>query len=124
MGTRVKKGKLKPEVKAAWVEALRSGKYKQGRGVLFNTEEQSYCCLGVNCALLDQPYLNTGPQTTIPKSLPNKWDAETWWQDAPNLDMVDSPQVKYQGKWKRLTELNDDVGLTFEQIADLIGAQL
>lgn len=29
-----------------WVEALRSGKYKQGRGVL-RTSNNSFCCLGV-----------------------------------------------------------------------------
>jgi len=31
-----------------WVEALRSGKYKQGRKALRNIDD-SYCCLGVLC---------------------------------------------------------------------------
>ena len=34
-------------VKNKWVEALRSGKYKQGRGKL--NSENGYCCLGVLC---------------------------------------------------------------------------
>jgi hypothetical protein len=35
-----------------WVDALRSGEYKQGDGCLFDPETQSYCCLGVaNCVL-------------------------------------------------------------------------
>ena len=42
------------EFKAKWVEALRSGEYKQGRGYLKVTEngEARYCCLGVACELL------------------------------------------------------------------------
>lgn len=31
-----------------WIDALRSGEYKQGKGMLFLTvPERSYCCLGV-----------------------------------------------------------------------------
>lgn len=39
------KQKLPEEIKAKWLEALRSGKYRQGNGYLrwYN----SYCCLGV-----------------------------------------------------------------------------
>ena len=33
-----------------WVVALRSGKYKQGKGVLRN-EKDEFCCLGVACDL-------------------------------------------------------------------------
>lgn len=33
------------QIKAAWLKALRSGKYKQGSEYLFNNGE--YCCLGV-----------------------------------------------------------------------------
>jgi hypothetical protein len=41
----------------AWIDALKSGEYKQGeRAALFDGE--GYCCLGVACALLGQlpPY--------------------------------------------------------------------
>lgn len=34
----------------AWVKALRSGEYKQGKGVLRNKEDE-FCCLGVACDL-------------------------------------------------------------------------
>ena len=37
--------RLDPKLKADWVEALRSGKYKQGRRRLYFAGE--YCCLGV-----------------------------------------------------------------------------
>lgn len=38
------------KLKAEWVKALRSGKYKQGRVRLKNTDE-THCCLGVLCAI-------------------------------------------------------------------------
>lgn len=34
-----------------WVAALRSGEYKQGKGVLHNQDTNTYCCLGVLCDL-------------------------------------------------------------------------
>lgn len=39
------------DLKARWVAALRSGKYQQGVGRLFNKHEGTYCCLGVLCAV-------------------------------------------------------------------------
>ena len=38
--------KMDPELKAKWLKALRSGRYKQGRGAL-RDENNCYCCLGV-----------------------------------------------------------------------------
>ncbi len=38
-------GKIDETFKAKWIEALRSGKYKQGKGCLKNGDK--YCCLGV-----------------------------------------------------------------------------
>lgn len=43
------------EARKLWVDALRSGYYKQGKDFLctvnVQTEEHSYCCLGVACEL-------------------------------------------------------------------------
>ena len=39
--------KLSKKVKNQWTTALRSGKYKQGSGYLYNSYNNSYCCLGV-----------------------------------------------------------------------------
>jgi hypothetical protein len=38
--------KLSPEFKTKWLEALRSGKYRQTAGVL-NNNDGGFCCLGV-----------------------------------------------------------------------------
>lgn len=43
------KKKLPPEFKAKWVEALRSGKYKQVTGRLH--KKTGFCCLGVACEI-------------------------------------------------------------------------
>lgn len=42
---------MNPVIKARWVEALRSGLYKQGVGQLHNTQTNQWCCLGVLCDL-------------------------------------------------------------------------
>lgn len=39
---------MKAELKAKWVEALRSGKYEQGHSALRN-HDNKFCCLGVLC---------------------------------------------------------------------------
>lgn len=45
------------KLKAKWVKALLSGKYKQGRGMLCRIEDNSYCCLGVLGEVGDIPYI-------------------------------------------------------------------
>ena len=37
-----------------WVDALRSGEYKQGKEVLHNIKNNTFCCLGVACEVLMQ----------------------------------------------------------------------
>ena len=41
---------MNQEIKEKWLEALRSGKYKQGFTRL--KQNNRYCCLGVLCSLL------------------------------------------------------------------------
>lgn len=43
-------GKMNPKVKKAWLKALRSGEYKQGRSALVD-KDNNFCCLGVLCNL-------------------------------------------------------------------------
>ena len=47
--------KMDPEVKARWVQALRSGKYHQGTSTLRSRRDHypaRYCCLGVLCEVV------------------------------------------------------------------------
>jgi hypothetical protein len=41
---------VKRQVRDKWVAALRSGAYRQGRGLLRSSTDE-YCCLGVLCEL-------------------------------------------------------------------------
>ena len=47
METTQEKIKLDPIIKEKWVKALRSGEYHQGDGQLYNSAENTYCCLGI-----------------------------------------------------------------------------
>lgn len=50
---------MKPELKAKWLEALRSGGYRQGKGFLQQidntTGAYTNCCLGVLCKVAGLP---------------------------------------------------------------------
>lgn len=83
--------KLKPEDKAKWVEALRSGKYRQSKNFLKHRfgGTTSFCCLGVACEI------------GIAK---------------PNGVFVENTFLKLQ---KALAARNDD-GDSFNTIADFI----
>lgn len=48
--------KLPEDFKKKWLEALRSGEYKQGTGFLYEANEDRYCCLGVACRVAGNPY--------------------------------------------------------------------
>lgn len=50
--------KMKPEIKAKWLTALRSGDYQQGKGYLRRQVDGSdqYCCLGVLCDLYSKEF--------------------------------------------------------------------
>jgi hypothetical protein len=41
------KFKLSKLAKNKWIRALKSDKYKQGKGYLYNKYTDAYCCLGV-----------------------------------------------------------------------------
>ena len=58
---------MKPNIKARWVAALRSGTYAQGKGTLHNEGENTFCCLGVLCDIED--LINTDTEVLDKDSL-------------------------------------------------------
>ena len=105
-----------------WIAALRSGNYLQGEGMLHNPDDNSYCCLGVLVELAegtpkDSPeffYDLDGPDRDIlsPKGLPDH---------IPFKGMNETGGLCYNPyAIDPLIELNDDAGLDFYQIADVI----
>ena len=89
---------MTPESKAKWLAALRSGKYKQGKGML--KCEGRYCCLGV--------------AVEIGISTPNELFPETLCTEEDFLD---------ECLQRKLASLNDG-GRSFKKIADYIEEKL
>lgn len=115
--------KLKPEVKALWTAALRSGEYKQGAGKLRNREDE-FCCLGVLCDLQSK----SGQPVA-------EWKETDWAESVtfggcsgvPPSDVVEWAAENYIGQDRsfainystNLTSMNDS-GISFAEIADII----
>ena len=55
--------------KQAWIDALKSGDYKQGESVLYSNQDDTYCCLGVYCVAVGN----------VLKKGVNLHDLETEW---------------------------------------------
>ena len=112
---------MKQHIKEKWLEALRSGKYKQGKNLL--KTEDGYCCLGVLCDLHRKStkskrnkwqgsYYNCGNEYTtsfLPR-LVQKW---------AGIDTKEGEFELKNGEKEYLTTLNDQ-GKSFKQIANYI----
>lgn len=51
---------MRARLKAKWVEALRSGRYRQAQGALYRGTK--FCCLGILCDVDGQPW---GPAARV-----------------------------------------------------------
>lgn len=97
--------RLEPSLKTAWLQALRSGQYKQGVGTLHNVKDASYCSLGVCASVAKVPmYEKEGFMRVV----------ET---DESNALPYAVLPVEIQA---RLIGANDGGGLSFAEIADAI----
>jgi hypothetical protein len=98
-----------------WVTVLRSGKYTQTEGILYDPEEKSFCCLGVACAMnyplhrLKNKYGNFA--TVIDKT---SEDLQVDFKKIPKE--LKGPATK-NALVAELTEINDN-GYSFDTIAD------
>ena len=109
---------MKLKIMRKWVRALRSGKFKQGKGALLDTRGRvpRYCCLGVLCELHrrstkrfkweDERY--DGSLNVLPESV-MKWAGLS--DPDPTLIGVGQPQD---------AAVMNDTGKSFKTIADAI----
>ena len=105
---------MKPDIKQAWLTALRSGDYQQGQGYLRQGDQ--YCCLGVLCDLYGKA---VGPE----------WEAAD--DDVHAMHGTESSLPFRVQEWARiaspnpldLVEMNDN-GSTFEELANIIEESL
>lgn len=129
MAARTSTFSLSPAVKRKWLAALRSGKYKQTTGALYDSTNDGFCCLGVLCHIegADKEDLRFSGQPAdvgmftdallsyheMTTEQANKYSTESF-----------SFSVKYKRKLTPLSVLNDERKLTFKQIANIIERQV
>lgn len=134
---------MKPEIKELWVEALRSGEYEQGRGRLtqWNQDgDEMFCCLGVLCDIAikngvevpvtDWCYEDSDWASGIPEDIAGSYIYADEVEFLPEPVMEWAGLADAQGTYIRiesgetqtlkLTTLNDEIGLSFADIADEI----
>lgn len=109
---------MNQEVKALWLEALRSGDYRRAEGKLHRTANgEEYCCLGVLCDLAVKAGLPVEVEPALraymrydgfPDTLP---ESVMEW-----AGLMDSSPDTPHGE---LVALNDD-GMSFDDIANVI----
>lgn len=110
--------KLPVAFKAAWVKALRSGEYEQGRHRLYNANDNNFCCLGVAgslCGMSLQELAYAGGEFT-----------------SSNIDIIPYLLIRKNGVGierngvivTAVIEKNDNAGESFIQIADFIDKNL
>lgn len=110
---------MKTDIGKLWVKALRSGKYKQGHMRL--RDGDNFCCLGVLCDI-------------YAKQHDVKWagDRHFGFQFLNGQCLLPMEVVDWAGfedtspsaNGKALTALNDSGQWTFDEIADLIDANM
>ena len=142
----MKKYKLNPNAQK-WVDALRSGQYKQTRRRLYDMCQDAYCCLGVACEVARQwgssdnleltrdgeSYVVEGSSLTCDKALPH--EVAVWLGLRSNFGLLSSKmpipdellaQLSAQLPATdavfadSLTCINDSRAWSFDQIADLL----
>ena len=89
-----------------WVNALRGGKYKQGRDWLHSFYDNSFCCLGVLDEIFPELDLSGGHSGVLYNYSEIGFNSENGKIGDTSLD-----------------SLNDSGNFTFDEIADIIQAE-
>jgi len=111
---------MKYNVMKKWVEALRSGKYKQTESGLANSK--GFCCLGVLCevAIKDKTYLSKVVTDTPLKTITYNDLASCLPMEVMEYSGMKNNNGDYSFKRKTLMYLNDTRRYSFKRIADVI----
>jgi hypothetical protein len=109
-----------------WVQALRSGKFKQGTGGLCTQElsgDRKYCCLGVACeaAIADGLHLDVSSTNGRAYGYVHFNRNTTFLPDAVSdwLGLPSNGDVMVTDDWGAVS-VNDAKGWSFNQIADAL----
>lgn len=114
--------RMNEDIRKQWVEALRSGKYPQGRDYLVTVENEveNFCCLGVLCDLAsDAGVIEKLPAyfRTLGKVVPYGNQEQVF--GLPEV-VMEWAGISEQGEEiHRLISMND-TGVSFDKIANVI----
>lgn len=139
------------DVKKRWIEALRSGDYKQTEGTL-NRNDETFCCLGVLCELAVEDGVVTKKYDDMPAGIKDgvvgyrltevDFTQDEMFRKYTEYDLLprsvmawagleaQNPDVEYHdpsSDYSQVTcisSLNDEFHMNFEQIANVIEEQL
>jgi hypothetical protein len=101
------------QLKAKWVEALRSGDYKQNRYNIGNVRSKNLCCLGVG-AVVCEPETQDFQETDEAVKILAKY----------GVDGSRDEKGVFSGSVMELIRLNDFEEKSFSEIANYIEANL
>lgn len=115
----------KKEARRLWVEALRSGEYKQGTGKLETRTDEgelTNCCLGVACRAAHKwgVFVDMAGERILGNYLDSQPSVKEW------LGLKDCRGFYKINCWDTLNCLaydNDIHGLSFHEIADIIESE-
>lgn len=96
---------LPEDFKKRWIGALRTGYFKQGKNALYNKVDNTYCCLGVAAVCEGIPLdklLGLGYCNGLEEDLKTE-----------GIQALRAHEDKF-------ASLNDNKGLSFSEIADII----
>jgi hypothetical protein len=126
------------KVKDKWVRALRSGKYKQATGTLYDPATKGFCCLGVLEHVMMNGEVEINPDTRNSDDSPRYLGQPTkeFWDKigaCNDKEAIFAPHVGYCQTVSELMEMNDgnrddydesedeyNAPMSFAQIADYI----
>ncbi len=115
---------MKTITRADWVAALRSGDYKQTKGVLRSHDEingASYCCLGVACAVAELPLTPDMQTWDITPDRLFAVEENLYFGESLLPEVIEQMLLVDDVLQSALAGMNDGGGdKTFEQIADYI----
>lgn len=108
------------ELKKKWIDALRSGKYRQGTGRLIRTgiSENEYCCLGVLCSVMGME-----EEGDVFRDKTTHLGYETALAElAEQLGLEKKVSLKgvQTDLQDKLINMNDSLGWNFEKIANYL----
>jgi hypothetical protein len=130
------------EIKArrhAWAEALRSGRFKRGRGALHvvdrHNNQDEFCCLGVACEVAIAEGINVSRNEAVSQAGHVVYQYGNPGETPDNRAFPPEAVAEFFGlhnakgavvrqdngeKTTYLSWLNDEGSLTFDEIADII----